>query len=148
MATPSNKDGIIYKLVMVFAVHCSQDKSCCHMYPDTRICKQFKSCTVINYWLRDNLYRYTAPVPATKLVTGDNFLAPIKLVPRHAYLRSNSVHGWQKPRRAPLLTAVYQNPAINKSRAFRSQPSVAMQRLQIIPPAVSKNVRKRIGLAP
>ncbi|MCX6261673.1 MAG: carboxypeptidase-like regulatory domain-containing protein, partial [Bacteroidia bacterium] len=38
-----------------------------------------------NFWLRDNLYRDTAPVPSTKFVTGDKFETPIKLVPRHAY---------------------------------------------------------------
>jgi hypothetical protein len=42
---------------------------------------------VTNFWLQDNLYRDTAPVPATKFVTGDNpdsyrDVAPIKLVPR------------------------------------------------------------------
>ena len=50
--------------------------------PDTLICSQFKSYTVNNFWLRDNLYRDTAPVPVTKFVTGDKFAAPIKLVPR------------------------------------------------------------------
>ena len=33
------------------------------MYPDTRICAQLKSCTVIDFWLRDNLYRDAATVP-------------------------------------------------------------------------------------
>jgi hypothetical protein len=37
-----------------------------------RICTQFKSCTLTTSWLRDNLYRDTAPVPATNFVTGDN----------------------------------------------------------------------------
>ena len=32
------------------------------------------------FWLRDKLYRDTAPVHATKFVTGDKFEAPIKLV--------------------------------------------------------------------
>ena len=36
------------------------------------------------FWLRDKLYRDTAPVPATNFVTGDKFAAPIKLMPRHA----------------------------------------------------------------
>jgi hypothetical protein len=49
-----------------------------------RILLQLKSCTVTNFWLRDSLYRDTAPVPAIKFVTGDKFAAPIKLVPRHA----------------------------------------------------------------
>ena len=51
------------------------------MHPDTLICPQFKSCTLINFWLRDKLYRYTAQVPATKFVTGDKFAAPINLAP-------------------------------------------------------------------
>jgi hypothetical protein len=51
--------------------------------PDTRICPQFKSCTLTNLWLRDSLYRDTAPVHANSFVTGDKFAAPIKLVPRH-----------------------------------------------------------------
>jgi len=29
------------------------------MYPDTHLCSQFKSCTVIVFWLRDKLYRDT-----------------------------------------------------------------------------------------
>ncbi len=59
---------------------------CCTGHPcdAARICPQLKSCTVINFWLRDSLYRDTAPVPATNFVTGDKFAAPIKLVPRHA----------------------------------------------------------------
>jgi hypothetical protein len=32
------------------------------LYPDTLICTIFKSCTVTNNWLRDSLYRDTAPV--------------------------------------------------------------------------------------
>ena len=71
--------------------------------PDMRSYMQFKSCTLTNFWLRDkwypmtlpsvgqgtdasisiyNLRRDTAPVPATKFVTGDKLVAPIKLVPR------------------------------------------------------------------
>ncbi len=52
--------------------------------PDTLICPQFKSCTLTNFWLRDNLYRDTALVAAPNFVPGDRFAAPIKLVPRHA----------------------------------------------------------------
>lgn len=33
-------------------------------------------------WLRSALYRDTAPVPATNFVTGDKFIAPIKIVSR------------------------------------------------------------------
>ncbi len=51
----------------------------------TLICTQFKSCTVTVFWLRDKLYRDTAPVSANNYVTGDKFAAPIKLVPRQPY---------------------------------------------------------------
>ncbi len=54
------------------------------LHPDTRICPQFIFCAVTDFYLRDRLYRDTAPVLATKFVTGDKFAAPIKLVPRHA----------------------------------------------------------------
>jgi hypothetical protein len=47
-----------------------------------RTCPQLNSCIVTDFWLRDKLYRDTAPVPATKFVTGDKLLAPIKIVPR------------------------------------------------------------------
>jgi hypothetical protein len=53
------------------------------LHPDTRICTQLKPCTLTNFWLRDNLYRDTAPVPAINFVTGDKFAAPITIVPRH-----------------------------------------------------------------
>src|SRR4030042_28148 len=59
------------------------------LHPDTLICTQLKSCTLTNFWLRDNLYRDTAQVPATIFVTGDKFAAPIKLVPRHSYISQN-----------------------------------------------------------
>ena len=45
---------------------------------------QFKSCTVTDFWLRDYLYRDTAPVLPTKILYRDSLLASIKLVPRHA----------------------------------------------------------------
>ena len=97
-----NTDGIIHKLVMVFAKSCSHDRSCQNLHPDTRICPQYKSCTVTVFWLRSNLYRDTAPVLLTKILYRDSFLAPIKLVPRHAYLRLKLVPGWQKPRHTLL----------------------------------------------
>jgi hypothetical protein len=59
------------------------------MYPDTRICLQYKSCTVTVFLLRDSLYRDTALVPATNFVTSDKFLAPISFVPQHAYTPEN-----------------------------------------------------------
>ncbi len=37
--------------------------------------------TLTVFWLRDKLYRDTAPVHTTNFVTGDKFMAPIKLVP-------------------------------------------------------------------
>jgi hypothetical protein len=62
-----------------------------YMHPDThlrsasvgkaRICMQYKSCTVTGFWLRDSLYRDTAPVPATIILYRDSLPAPIKLVP-------------------------------------------------------------------
>jgi hypothetical protein len=33
------------------------------MHPDTRICTPLKFYTVTDFWLRDKLYRDTAPVP-------------------------------------------------------------------------------------
>jgi hypothetical protein len=45
-----------------------------------------------NFWLRDNLYRDTAPVPTTNYVTGDKFAAPIKLVPTLVIL--NKLCAW------------------------------------------------------
>ena len=51
---------------------------------------------MINFWLRDNLYRDTAPVPATNFVTGDKFAAPIKLVPRSRQHVIKFVPGLQK----------------------------------------------------
>ena len=68
--------------VTVFAKPCSQDKSYQNVHPDTRICTQLKSYTVTNFWLRDNLYRDTAPVPPIKILYLDSLLAPIKIVPR------------------------------------------------------------------
>jgi hypothetical protein len=54
-----------------------------------RICTQLKSCTLTNFWLRDKLYRDTAPVPTIKILYHDSFPAPIKLVPRHSYSSKN-----------------------------------------------------------
>ena len=52
--------------------------------------------TLTDFWLRDNLYPDTAPVPATNFVTGDKFAAPIKLVPRSRQHAIKFVPGWQK----------------------------------------------------
>ena len=46
-----------------------------------RICLQLYPYTLTVSWLRDSLYRDTAPVPAINIVTGDKFAAMIKLVP-------------------------------------------------------------------
>ena len=40
--------------------------------------------TLTNFWLRDKLYRDTAPVLLTVIQYRDSLPAPIKLVPRHA----------------------------------------------------------------
>jgi hypothetical protein len=54
------------------------------------------------FWLRDSLYRDTAPMPPTKILYRDSSLAPIKLVPQHAYLRLKLVPERQKLRRTLL----------------------------------------------
>ena len=58
--------------------------------------------TLTGFWLRSALYRDTAPVPSTKFVTGDKFVAPIKLVPRSRQNTTKLVPGWQKLRRTLL----------------------------------------------
>jgi hypothetical protein len=99
--------------VMVFAAPCSHDKSCQNLHPDTRTYPQYKSCNVTDFWLRDKLYRDTAPVFPSKILYRDSFLAPIKLVPplldslargaaRHARLRQNLYLDLQKPRHTLL----------------------------------------------
>jgi hypothetical protein len=52
------------------------------LHPDTRIYQQYKSCTLTIFWLRDSLYRDTAPVLPTKFVTENKFVASTKLAPR------------------------------------------------------------------
>jgi hypothetical protein len=69
-----------------------------------------------NFWLRDKLYRDTAPVPATKFVTGDKFAAPIKLVPRSRQRAIKIVPRRQKLVPYPPCTVTawwlkYQDPA-------------------------------------
>jgi len=104
-----NTDGIIHKLVMVFAKPCSHDKSCQNLHPDTRTYLQYKSCNVTDFWLRSNLYRDTAPVPLKNILYRDSIPASIKLVPRHAYHRLKLTPRRQKPRHASLLSAVYRD---------------------------------------
>jgi hypothetical protein len=66
-------------------------------YRGTRTPHQYSQlyfCTLTNLWLRDNLYRDTAHVPATNFVTGDNpdsyrDAAPIIIVLRHSYSSQN-----------------------------------------------------------
>jgi len=91
--------------------------------PDTLLCPQFNSYTVINYCLRDSLYpmtlpsvgqglrRDTAPVPSTKFVTGDNFVAPIKLVPRSRQHAIKFVPWRQKARHTLLAPWQFSGPA-------------------------------------
>ena len=45
-----------------------------------------------NFWLEVSLYRDTAQVTAINFVTGDKFVAPIKLVPRHSYNSERLYH--------------------------------------------------------
>jgi hypothetical protein len=59
-------------------------------------------------------------------------LLAIKIVMRHSYTPESLYPDWQKPRRASLLSAVYQDPARNR-RAFVAQPPVIQQRLLILP---------------
>ena len=70
---------------------CTRDTFVCSLNPDSRICPQFKSCTVTNFWLRDNC-THDAPFgrsgPArhcasasNKILYRDSFPASIKLVP-------------------------------------------------------------------
>ena len=83
--TKANTDGRVNKLVTLFAfAPAPKTNLYWFFHPDTLICPQFKSCIVTDFWLRDSLYRDTAPVPLTKILYCDSFLAPIKLVPRHA----------------------------------------------------------------
>ena len=69
---------------------CSQDKFVLVLTPGHAHLFAIKfQYTLTVFWLRDKLYRDTAPVPATSYVTGDNpdsyrDASPIKLVPRHA----------------------------------------------------------------
>jgi len=66
------------------------------MYPDTRSCTPFNSCTLTVVWPRQSLYRDTAPVPATSFVTGDSFLALIwHCIATRLYL-TNSLHEGKK----------------------------------------------------
>ena len=67
------------------------------------------------FWLRDSLYRDTAPVPLTKIQYRDCLLAPIKLVPRHAYRSIKFIPGRQKHAPYPPCTVTvfwlkYQDP--------------------------------------
>ncbi len=52
--------------------------------------------TLTDFWLRDNLYPDTAPVPSPKFVTGDKLAAPFKLVPGSRQHVIKFVPGLQK----------------------------------------------------
>jgi len=66
MKSKPNTDNKGKLLVTVFAIQWCQGRSCKSVHPDTRICPQIKSCTMTNFWLRDSLYRDTAPVSIYK----------------------------------------------------------------------------------
>ena len=87
------------------------------------------------FWLRDSLYCNTAPVPAPKFVTVDNFATPInpdsyRDVPRHTRLRSKLVPGWQKPRRTLLAPGqLYGSPAGEYQDCYRMLRQVTLTKL-------------------
>jgi hypothetical protein len=68
---------------------CSLDRFVMVVAPGHAHLHAIKSCTVTDFWLRDSLYRDTAPVPAQNFVTGEKFAAPIKPVPRYSYNSQN-----------------------------------------------------------
>ena len=49
------------------------------MYPDSHSCSQFSFCTEIVFRLRPGLYRDAAPMQFSKLFTGDDNSARIKI---------------------------------------------------------------------
>ena len=97
--TPPRRDFVSANRRILNFCSCTQDKFVLVVAPalrsaqGARICTQFKSCTLTNFWLRDSLYpmtfaalsqglqRDTAPVPPTYILYCDSFPAPIKLVP-------------------------------------------------------------------
>jgi len=97
-----NTDNMGKLFVMVFAppgrgfvaallnfCSCTQDKivmvvaSALRSAQGARICPQLKSYTLTMFWLRDKLYRDTAPVLPTNILYRDSLSAQINLVPRH-----------------------------------------------------------------
>ena len=60
-------------------------------------------CTVITYWLRSTLYRDTAPVLSTNIVTGDKFAAPIIICTATAPERNKICTMTAKTRAKPSL---------------------------------------------
>ena len=79
-----NTDNMGKLFVIIFADTALNTNMLWLLHPDTRTYPQYKSCNVTDFWLRSNLYRDTAQVPPIKILYRDSFLAPIKLVPRHA----------------------------------------------------------------
>ncbi len=68
---------------------CTQDKFVMVLTPGHAHLLAIKlRYTLTVFWLRSTLYRDTAPVLPTSIVTGDKFAAPIKIVPRP---RQNSI---------------------------------------------------------
>jgi hypothetical protein len=43
------------------------------LHPDTLICTQLNSCTLTNFWLRDNFYRDTAPMHLSMFICREKY---------------------------------------------------------------------------
>jgi hypothetical protein len=81
----ANTDGIIHKLVTVFAANCFLPGYCPPLYPDTLSCMSDSSATGINFLLSIEVCEPgAAPLLSTRFTTGDKFVIPIELVPRNA----------------------------------------------------------------
>jgi hypothetical protein len=86
----ANTDNKRHLFVMVFVfVPASKTAPADRGTRTSRQYFQLNFCTLTNFWLRSNLYRDTAPVPATNFITGDKFADPNNLVPRHTYSSQN-----------------------------------------------------------
>lgn len=84
-SAPYNSVNIVNKLVTVFAFAPARNRnSLIDLTPETRICKQSKSCTMTTFWLRPSLHRDTAPVSASRFCNPDLFVLPSKFLPRHS----------------------------------------------------------------
>ena len=119
----------VNRFVTVFALPLHLDKFVTILHPDSRICSQHNFFTVINLWLRNSLYRDTAPVPANSFVTGDRFLAPIYLVPRNGSNSTKLLLWMQKH-------APYSPCTVTASR-LKYQDSARMPRRVTQPPFIA-----------